>query len=103
MTSIKEAVEFIRKNNILKEWTDTEIYNEIAHAIFNNTLLYTVNKNGVLSGIVFGTDFKEEKRLHIKCLAGHGNLKSYIELFKRRYPDYFITAYRRGKFVTLKI
>ena len=103
MVTIQQAVEFIRKNDVLKKWTDAEIYDEIARAIFNNALVYSTDKNGVICGICFGDDFKDEMRLHVKCILGHGHLKSYIDYFKKHYPDYVISAYRDGVFKILKI
>ena len=102
--TIQEAVNYIRSKDILQKWTDAEIYDEIARAIFNDTLIYSTDRNGTINGIAFGTDFKEEKRLHVKCLASSGgHLKQYINIFRQRYPGYIISAYRDGKFVTLKI
>ncbi|SRR6266496_5434744 len=101
--SIDQAVAFIRKFEILKSWTDDEIKWAIIRAINDNALAYTIDKDGNLNGLCFGEDFREEKRLHIKCLVGYKKIKDFIRYYKEKYPGYFISAYRYNKFVKLKI
>ncbi|HEX9232703.1 MAG TPA: hypothetical protein VF849_01505 [Blattabacteriaceae bacterium] len=99
MISITQAVEFIRKHEILKDWTDDQIKWAIIKAINEKTLVYTTNKDGGLNGICFGEDHKEEKRLHVKCLVGYKRIKDFIKYYKQKYPGYFISAYRYNKLV----
>lgn len=103
MISITEAVEFIREFKILKEWTDDEIKWAIIKAINENTLAYTLDKDGKLNGLCFGEDFREEKRLHVSCLVGYKKIRDFIRHYKQNYPGYIISAYRYHKYVTLKL
>ncbi len=101
--SITDAVKFIREFKILENWTDDEIKWAIIKAVNENILVYTTNGDGKLTGICFGEDFKEEKRLHVKCLVGYKKIKDFIKYYKEHYPGYVISAYRYNKFVKLNI
>ena len=103
MISIEEAIAFIRKFNLLKEWKDEEIHAEISKAIAEESLVFSTDKDGKLNGICFGERNDKEKKLHIKCIIAPGQLDMFVHAFRVYFRGYTLTAFRRGVFKHIKI
>lgn len=102
MITITQAADYI-KINCLKDWGIDDIKYEIIKAINSNTLIYTTDEKENLIGICIGEEFKEQKRLHVKAIVAKGQFKKYVEYFRKTFPGYIISCYRRGLFKTLKL
>lgn len=86
MIDMTECVNFLRKNNVLKNWTDTQIVIGINRAIKECALTYTTDKNGKLDGLVFGR-WVNDFTVHITAIAGKGKLKEFFAYLKRVFPN----------------
>ncbi len=70
----------------------------INQAAESNHLLFACSE-GHLVGFVYWTSNRIDKTLHVEnivCLE-RWVIKSFLQQFKQRYPDYTIVAERRGK------
>ena len=94
LVKMEEAIKLIRKNELLKEWSDGQIATGITQAIKDFAFSYTVDENYRIDGIVFGK-WHSKEIIHISCLIGKFNV--FLEFLKSNFPNCKkIVAMRNG-------
>lgn len=97
MNTTLDILSYIRKFNLLKDWTDKQILVQLNKSIRENLLIYSLDENAKLSGVAFGELKIESRMFHCICMIGRGKLREYVKYFKSRFPSNFIiTAYRKN-------
>jgi len=98
----KDLVDFIlenRRGKVFKNWSDAAIYSYICECLETNTLAYATHEGKVV-GVVCGTKTLQKNIYIMEILTTRaGVLKQFVAFFKRIYPDYTLTAHRRGKYI----
>jgi len=104
MITIDKAVEFIKKHNVLKEWSESDIGHAIRVAVFTHAMGYKVNDAGELKSLCIGK-WHSSCCIHIVCICGEpGSLKYFVKHLKAIYPEVTqLTATRKGKTVSYSV
>lgn len=101
-------LEFILKNRrgkAFKDFTVGDIMSTVSEAASLNGLAMVIDNNNDLSAIAIGfpyiKDSTQEKFLHVHTVLTTkiGDLKTLLLEFQNRFPNFTITARRRGKIV----
>lgn len=87
MPEVKDAIKFIRENDIDHEpWTDAQIANLILTAIQRNGFGYVLNSEGNIRGLYIG-HWEDSETFNIVCLVGRGAMKDLLRQFKLQHPQ----------------
>jgi len=98
MTTIKDAVEFIRANNALKDASEYQIAELLNRSIKEKTMAWSVDSKNELNGICIGKIVKPDKLYIITIVLKSKELfKIFLNKFEELYPTLRIVGYRRGK------
>lgn len=102
--TLGEMVKFVldnRKGNAFVDYSEELIANAINEAAKNNTMLYCLTEDGKICGLILARADDENKIMHVDdCLTKEKwCLKSFVNEFRKRWPNYKLTAARRKKFI----
>lgn len=99
--SLQDALKFIRKNGMLKDWSDCSILNTIKKSISDYAFTYTRDANGVLDGIVIG---KWDSKESYYCICCIGKLHIFLNFLRINFPNCKeVVSMRYGEVKTLKL
>lgn len=90
-------------NKVFVGWTVDQILSELRRAIAEDSLCYSMDKKGNLTGVVTGRKLVKSdgtKVMHIVSLltTRPGTLKLFFEYFRTHFPEYkLLQANRRRK------
>jgi hypothetical protein len=101
--SVSDVVKFVmenRKNKICKGWTPYQITYDVSEAIKRGNFAYTVNDNGALTGVCWGTSNSVTKVFHVDAILTieKSALKELVQYFQKTFKDWIILAERRNVF-----
>lgn len=105
MILVTDLVSFVlrnRKGKVFKDWEPWQIDVVISQAISRNSICVDIcDVSGIIFGIVIGTPDVSKKVMHIdQILTTHDStMRKFGQWFRENYPEFTITAIRRGKFV----
>jgi hypothetical protein len=102
---IADAIKFVmehRKNKVCKGWTPYQITYDITEAIKRSNFAYTINDDGTLTGVCWGTSNTVTKVFHVDAIltTEKNALKELVKYFQRTFKGYIILAERRNIFRT---
>ena len=98
--TIKDLVEFVIKNRYgkaFKDWSSDSIAIAFRDAIKNNCLVYSLNSNGEINGVLLAERFDDYKVLHINNIltTEKGIVKKFLSKFFEWYgKDWDLQGYR---------
>lgn len=99
----EDLVEFVVKNRVGKKaffkYTERQIKLQILDGLIQGTCFYSKDVEGKIDGVVTATLRDEGKVMYVlNILANHKNcIKNFFVMFKNRFPNFRLTALRRGK------
>jgi len=94
--TVKDAIEFIKSKDGLKNWTDYQIIEALNRAIKECAFTYTIGSDSKLDGIFIGYWEEPVKTIHAIYFAG--KYKLFLKYLKDVFPTCKnITAIRFGK------
>ena len=105
LATLEELVDFVvakRKGAAFRDWPYAMIATGIYQAAESNTLAYHRDSNNKLDGIVIARRDDLKRNIHvINILTTNPGVIELMALqFVTLFPNYTLTAYRRGKLIT---
>lgn len=97
--TLGQLVEFVLKNRRGKaffNYTEPHIAYDIYHASQEGTMLYAVNDDGKLCGIVVASKVEEMRMMYVKDIltTEPWAIKRFVKMFKEGWPEYRLRAQR---------
>lgn len=97
--TLQQLVDFVLKNRRGKaflNYSELNIASSILTASLENTLLYSVDSDGNIDGIVVATKSPEIKVMFINNIltTRHSVLQLFVRTFRKLYPQYSLRAER---------
>ena len=104
MKTLGDLVKFILNNrigNAFKGCSEYEIATAITFGILDNTMLYSVDNEDNLNGVIICKEEPESKVMFVVDIltTNTGVIKSFVRIFKQRYPEHKLSAMRKGKHI----
>lgn len=84
---IIDAVNFVRFNDILKDWTNEQIAIGILSAIKHSAITWTTDTDGNIDGICFGRWENNAISFHVVAIAGKSTPRKFLKYLKETFPQ----------------
>lgn len=83
-----DAVNYVRSKDILKGWSNGQIAVGIKNAIKQSAITWDTDKDGNLTGIVFGRWEDNATSFHVIAIASdNGSPKRFLSYLKKTFPN----------------
>jgi len=105
MKTLGELIEYVlrnRKGNAFKGEDERTIARNIVHASCDDALLYYLDKEDNICGIVIAVEDNKNKIMFIQNIltTNERAIVEFIKIFKQKWPAHTIMAHRKGKPMT---
>lgn len=103
--TLGELVRYVlenRRGNAFRGYSELEIASGIKLASDNGTLLYAVDKDGTLCGVITAEDKTNENEMFIQDFLATESwvFPQFLIQFKEQWPNHTLAAKRYGRIIT---
>lgn len=98
--TLNELVEYAflqRRGKAFYGWSREDITNAFIEGLENGTLLYSIDSNGAINGVVHAHRFDNTLFICNILTTGKGVLAMFVRRFKMMFPGYSLEAERRHR------